>query len=63
MLIIITLAFPIWLGFRNTDDGPRFSIHHPSHIDGKVIEIIDDNNVVVEITCNHDGFDIRDKRF
>lgn len=61
VMVIFTVGIIIMMVYYAMKEEPRFSLHHPSGIDGKVIEIIDKNNILIEITGDHDGFDIGDK--
>lgn len=63
LIILITIIFgvTIMLIYQNFEDEPRFSVHHPSCIDGKVVEIVSESVILIEITGNPDGFNVDDK--
>ena len=61
IVITITLGIMALLVYRNSKEEPRFSVYHPSHIDGKVVDIINEKIVLIEITDDHDGFNVGDK--
>ena len=61
IVITITLGIIASLVYRNSKEEPRFSVYRPSHIDGKVVDIINEKIVLIEITDDHDGFNVGDK--
>ncbi|MBQ3061842.1 MAG: hypothetical protein IJD02_05310 [Lachnospiraceae bacterium] len=61
IVITITLGIIASLVYRNSKEEPRFSVHHPSYINGEVVEIINESRVLIKITGDHDGFNVGDK--
>ena len=61
IVITITLGIIAALVYQNSKEESRFSVYRPSHIDGKVVEIINEKKVLIEITGDRDGFNEGDK--
>ena len=60
-VILVLVAIIGILFIVKHDDETRFSKNNPSGINGKVVEMIDENRILVEVTGRHDGFDEGDK--